>query len=74
MNETFKAVAGAMRVVEGTGQAGVEKKKMCVQLLMDSEFKIPPAVSEVAIECLLWAINNKREISMFLKKRCCCCG
>jgi len=70
----FKATAEAMRKAEGTHQVGVEKKRMAQQFLLDSPLHVPLEVSSVAIEALLWAINNKTEISAFLKKNCCCCG
>ena len=73
-SELFRATAEAMRKAEGTHQAGAEKKRMAQQFLLDSSLHVPLDVSSVAIEALLWAINNKKEISSFLKKNCCCCG
>ena len=30
--------------------------------------------AEAAIDAIIWAIRHKREVSLFLKKTCCCCG
>lgn len=32
------------------------------------------AAAEAAIDAIIWAIRHKREVSLFLKKTCCCCG
>ena len=77
-------LAAEMRHVElataTRGLLGAEKKAAVIQGLRLvgalPEDKDHPliAAAEVAIDALIWAIRHKREVSLFLKKTCCCCG
>ena len=77
-------LAAEMRHVELAPETrdlpGTEKKAAVIQGLRLvgalPEDKDHPliAAAEVAIDALIWAIRHKREVSLFLKKTCCCCG
>ena len=73
-------LAGEMRYVQlkSADLPGVEKKALVIAGLQATGVlpKDGPAVAaaEVAIDALIWAIRHKAELSLFLKKNCCCCG
>ena len=73
-------LAGEMRYVElkSGDRPGAEKKLLVIAGLQETGV-LPadgPAVAaaEVAIDALIWAIRHKSDLSLFLKKNCCCCG
>lgn len=80
----FETIAREMRRVE-TGQGskdlpGAEKKTLVINSLRDlgilpaADTDPARAQAEVAIDALIWAIRHKKELSIFLRKICCCCG
>ena len=55
-------------------KAAVIKGLRLVGALPEDEASPLVIAAEAAIEAIVWSINHKREVSLFLKKTCCCCG
>ncbi len=82
--EFHSMLAAEMRHVElapaTRGLPGAEKKAAVIKglrlvgALPEDEASPLVTAAEVAIDAIIWAIRHKREVSLFLKKTCCCCG